>query len=78
MILTFSRITKKFSKFYNVVISYILRIALSACNVKVIVEGEKKIPEGRFVLVQNHRAMFDPIVTLAYLWKHEIVFISKP
>ena len=69
---------EKFSKLYNAVISFTLKIALSACNVKVVVEGEEKIPEGRFLLVQNHRAMFDPIVSVAYLWKHEIGFISKP
>ena len=69
---------EKFDKFYNAVVSFTLRIALSACNVKVIIEGEEKIPDGRFVLVQNHKAMFDPIVTLAYLGKYEIGFITKP
>ena len=69
---------EKFDKFYNAVVSFTLRIALSACNVKVIIEGEEKIPDGRFVLVQNHKAMFGPIVTLAYLGKYEIGFITKP
>ena len=72
------KLNKKFDKFYNAVIALTLRIAISACNVKVIIEGEEKIPKERFVLVQNHRAMFDPMVSLAYLWKHEIGFISKP
>ena len=70
--------SEKFDKFYNAVIAFTLKVALSACNIKVKVEGEEKIPEGRFVLIQNHKAMFDPIVTLAYLWKHEIGFITKP
>ena len=69
---------EKFDKFYNAVISFTLRIALSACSVKVTVEGEEKIPEERFVLVQNHKAMFDPVVTLAYLGKYELGFITKP
>ncbi len=69
---------EKFDKFYNAVISFTLRIALSACNVKVKIEGEEKIPEERFVLVQNHKAMFDPVVTLAFLGKHEMGFITKP
>ena len=68
----------KFNKFYGKVISFTLKIALSACNAKVTVEGEEKIPEGRFVLVQNHKSMFDPLATLAYLGKHEIGFITKP
>ena len=69
---------KTFNKFYNAVISFTLRIALSACNVKVKIEGEEKIPKERFVLVQNHKAMFDPVVSLAYLGKYEIGFITKP
>lgn len=68
----------KFNKFYNALTSFILKIALSACNVKVKVEGEEKIPEGRFLLIQNHKAMFDPMVTIAYLGKYEIGFITKP
>ena len=69
---------KKFSRFYNAVISFTLKVALSACNAKVNVEGTEKIPEGRFVLIQNHKAMFDPIASIAYLGKYEIGFITKP
>lgn len=69
---------EKFSRFYNKVIILTLKIALSACNVKVAFEGEEKIPSGRFVLIQNHKAMFDPIVTIAYLGKYELGFITKP
>ena len=69
---------EKFDRFYNKVIIYTLKIALEACNVKVTVKGEEKIPSGRFVLVQNHRAMFDPMVSLAFLGKYEIGFITKP
>lgn len=68
----------KFSRLYNNVIIFALRVALSACNVKVNVTGADKIPEGRFLLIQNHKAMFDPMVTVAYLGKHEIGFITKP
>ncbi len=69
---------EKFDKFYNKVIIFTARVALSACNVKVTVDGTEKIPEGRFVLVQNHLAMFDPLTTLGYLGKYEIGFITKP
>lgn len=69
---------EKFDIFYNNVIRWTLGVALDACNVKVKVEGIEKIPEGRFVLVQNHLAMFDPIATLACLGKYEIGFITKP
>lgn len=69
---------EKFNKFNNKVIGWTLRLALEACNVKVTVEGEEKIPDGRFVLIQNHKAMFDPMTTVAFLGKYEIGFITKP
>lgn len=69
---------EKFSRFYNRVIIFTLKIALSACNVKLTFEGEEKIPDGRFVLIQNHKAMFDPIVTIVCLGKYELGFITKP
>lgn len=69
---------KKFSRFYNSVVRWTLGIALDACNVKVTVEGAEKIPNGRFLLIQNHMAMFDPIVSLVHLGQHEIGFITKP
>lgn len=70
--------SENFDRFYNGVVSFTLKIALSACNVKVKIEGEEKIPKERFVLIQNHKAMFDPVVSLAYLGKYEIGFITKP
>ncbi len=73
-----SKPNEKFDDFYGKVISVTLRIALEACNVKVTVEGEEKIPSGRFVLIQNHKAMFDPIVSLTYLGKYQLGFITKP
>ena len=48
-------------------------------GVRVKVKGEELLPkEGRFVLVCNHRSMFDPIVTTHKLRRYDIAFISKP
>ncbi len=70
---------EKFSKLYNNVAILTLKLVLEACNVKVKVEGIEKIPEnGKFVLIQNHRSMFDPIVSIAFLGKYELGFITKP
>ncbi len=69
----------KFDKFYNNVASLTLKFVLGFCNVKVKVEGEELLPKNeRFVLIQNHRGMFDPIVSLAYFGKYEIGFVTKP
>ena len=48
-------------------------------GIRVDVKGEELLPkEGRFVLVCNHRSMFDPIVTAAKLKAYNLAFISKP
>ncbi len=69
----------RFDKFYNRVITFTLKMVVSACGIKLKVEGEELIPENtRFVLIQNHRSGFDPVVTLAALGSREIAFITKP
>jgi len=46
-------------------------------RIRVKVTGEEKLPEGRFVLVQNHRSNFDAILTYLALKKYNLAFISK-
>ncbi len=78
MVVDLEKPNEKFNKFYNNFIIITLKMVLEVCNVKVTVEGEEKIPNGRFLLVQNHLSMFDPISSVAYLGKYEIGFIIKP
>ena len=48
-------------------------------GVRTAVNGAEKLPqEGRFLLVCNHRSMFDPIVTEYVLRKYRLAFITKP
>ena len=47
-------------------------------RVRVHVSGTEKLPEGRFLLVANHRSGFDPLVILHTLPEQNIAFISKP
>lgn len=39
--------------------------------------GMDKLPKGRFLLVQNHRSNFDPILTWYVLRKYNLSFLSK-
>lgn len=49
------------------------------CWVRTHVRGMEKLPEaGRFLLVCNHRSMFDPIVLTRALRRFNISFVSKP
>ena len=48
-------------------------------NVKVELEGAGKLPEdGLYLLVSNHRSMFDPLAVMRVLQKPSPVFVSKP
>ncbi len=53
-------------------------MATRYCWVRTHVTGKEKLPkEGRFVLVSNHRSMFDPLVMADKLRDCNISFISK-
>lgn len=40
--------------------------------------GEDQLPDGRFLIVSNHRSNYDPIATVWALRRHDIGFITKP
>ncbi len=51
----------------------------SWARVRIRLVGEELLPkEGRFVLVCNHRSMFDPLVTVKLMKDYNLSFISKP
>ena len=48
-------------------------------RVRIHLTGEELLPpDGRFLLVCNHRSMFDPIVVFARLHGYNVAFVSKP
>lgn len=58
---------------------YTSLILTSYCWVRTHVRGAEKLPEaGRFLLVSNHRSMFDPVVLTWELRRFNISFVSKP
>ena len=42
------------------------------------VTGKEKLPDTAFLLVCNHRSLFDPMVILQELSDYNIAFVSKP
>lgn len=49
------------------------------CGVRTHVSGMDKLPQsGRFLLVANHRSLFDPLVLFHELRNYNLAFISKP
>jgi len=66
-------------KIYRLGIADIAAWLCSYAHVHTEVGGEELLPkEGRFVLVCNHRAGFDPVVTASVLRDYNLAFITKP
>ena len=66
------------SKLYGAVVIQVMGVLIALFRVRVRVRGLERLPEGRWLLVGNHRSAFDPIVTGWVLRKRGLVFISKP
>lgn len=64
--------------FFRFVVLQTVQLVLFVGGVRIRAEGLEKLPEGRFLLVGNHRSGFDPFVALWVLRKHPLNFVSKP
>ena len=40
--------------------------------------GLEKLPDTPFLLVSNHRSMFDPLIVIGLLARYNVAFVSKP
>ena len=56
------------------VIGFLCRLAF----LRLKVTGREKLPQGRFLLVGNHRSNYDPIVAVWALRHTQLSFITKP
>ena len=66
------------SRYYRFLLNSSTAIGMKILRVKVHLTGEEKIPKGkRFLLVENHRSNYDPIVTWRALPGYDVAFISK-
>mgnify|MGYP002626481002 CR=1 FL=1 len=65
------------SRFYRHLLYFPTRIVLFLIGVRIHTTGLEKMPEGRFLIVSNHRSNFDPLVSWRVLEKYDIAYISK-
>lgn len=72
-----NKVYDKESKFFRFLLTSSTAIARVLIRIKLDVRGMDKVPEGRFLLVSNHRSKFDPILTWLVFKKQHIAFISK-
>ena len=66
------------SRYFRFLLNNSTAIAVKLIRIHIRVTGKDKLPEGRFLLVSNHRSKFDPILTWHIFAKENLSFISKP
>ena len=69
---------EKESKYYRFLLNNSTFWMTKVLRIKLHVSGAERLPEGRFLLVSNHRSKFDPILTWLVLGDRQLSFISKP
>ena len=63
---------------YRRIVVYIIAQLNRFARVRIHLTGAEGLPEGRFLLVSNHRSSYDPISTVWALRARDIGFITKP
>ena len=65
------------SPFYSAVLTYTEGMVSALFRIRIHVSGAGLLPEGRWLLVCNHRSSFDPLITGWVLRARQIAFIAK-
>jgi 1-acyl-sn-glycerol-3-phosphate acyltransferase len=73
-----SELQKTRAPFYSALAKYALGLMTALLRVRIDLQGEELIPEGRWLLVCNHRSGFDPVLTIWALRHHDLAFVAKP
>ena len=69
---------EKPSKFWLVQYNALAEAVCTVCNLRIHVTGLEKIPtDRRFLLVCNHRSLFDPLVKVPVLKDFDLIYVSK-
>lgn len=71
------RVYDKNSKYFRFLLNSSTGLAVKLIRIKIKISGLDTIPDGRFLLVSNHRSKFDPILSWYAFRKYDLAFISK-
>lgn len=63
---------------YRFIVHYVIALLCRFGRVRIHCTGEGLLPEGRFLIVSNHRSGYDPITTVWALRKRGVAFVTKP
>ena len=68
-----------FSPFYVFIKNVLLDLILLFSRVKVALKGAEKLPkDSLYLLVSNHRSLYDPLAVMKAMRGTELIFVSKP
>ena len=68
----------KDSKFFRFFLDTLTGVVLFFSSVKIHVKGKEKLPEGRFLMVSNHRSGYDALSTWYAFRECQLACVSKP
>ena len=71
------KVYDKNSRYFRFLLNSSTGLAVKLIRIKLKVTGTEKLPDGRFLLVSNHRSKFDPILSWYAFRKYDLAFISK-
>ena len=73
-----SKPIEKQSRFCRRAIAVVIPVFIRLCGERPVIKGREKMPEGKFLMVCNHRSMFDPLTVMSELKEYNIGYVSKP
>ena len=68
----------KESKYFRFLLNSSTWVMTKIARIKLHVTGKELLPDGRFLMVSNHRSKFDPILSWLVFGDRQLSFISKP
>lgn len=66
------------SRFYRFLAEVSAGLILGILNDHIVYKAKEELPDGRFLLVQNHRSMLDIVASLYAFRGYQIGFVTKP
>ncbi len=63
---------------YRRIVEDVIGMLCRFARVRIHFTGVEKLPEGRYLIVSNHRSGYDPITTVWALRGRRVAFITKP
>ena len=69
---------RRYHPFYQQMVTYVMGLCCAFFRLRIHASGLEKLPEGRWLLVGNHRSAFDPLVTGWALRWRRLAFVMKP